>query len=95
MTDQEHLLDFVDRRLDAILRSPSGWGDPFSVENLVLLALNMPRMGGLEVLQEMGADDALRSIPVIILTTSAAINMNYSSRMLFKGNRKVTKATVW
>ena len=37
---------------------------------LVLLDLNMPRMGGREALREMKADPELRSIPVVILTTS-------------------------
>ena len=37
---------------------------------LVLLDLNMPRKDGREVLREMKADPALRSIPVVILTTS-------------------------
>ena len=39
---------------------------------LVLLDLNLPRMDGREVLAEMKADDDLRRIPVIVLTTSAA-----------------------
>lgn len=37
---------------------------------IILLDLNMPRMGGLEFLQELRADSKLRAIPVIILTTS-------------------------
>jgi len=37
---------------------------------LVLLDLNMPRKDGLEALGEMKDDPALRSIPVVILTTS-------------------------
>jgi two-component system, chemotaxis family, response regulator Rcp1 len=40
--------------------------------DLVLLDLNLPRKNGLEVLEEMRADGALASIPVIMLTSSAA-----------------------
>jgi CheY-like chemotaxis protein len=39
---------------------------------LVLLDLNLPRRGGLEVLSELKADPDLRTIPVVILTTSQA-----------------------
>jgi CheY-like chemotaxis protein len=39
---------------------------------LVLLDLNLPRRGGLEVLAELKADDDLRAIPVVVLTTSQA-----------------------
>ena len=40
--------------------------------DIVLLDLNMPRKDGREVLAEMKADDRLRRIPVVILTTSEA-----------------------
>lgn len=40
--------------------------------DLVLLDLNMPRMDGREVLREVRADEQLRGLPVVILTTSQA-----------------------
>ena len=40
--------------------------------DLVLLDLNLPRMDGREVLQALKADANLRSIPVVVLTTSEA-----------------------
>jgi CheY-like chemotaxis protein len=40
--------------------------------DIVLLDLNMPRMDGREVLEAVKGDRGLRSIPVIILTTSDA-----------------------
>lgn len=39
---------------------------------LVLLDLNLPRRAGLEVLADVKSDRGLRSIPVLILTTSQA-----------------------
>lgn len=38
--------------------------------SLILLDLNMPRMDGREALTEIKSDPNLRSIPVVILTTS-------------------------
>lgn len=37
---------------------------------LILLDLNMPRMGGIEFLRALRADSWLKPIPVIVLTTS-------------------------
>ncbi len=56
---------------------------------LVLLDLNMPRMGGLEFLQELRADADLRLTPVVVLTTSnedrdriEAYNLNVAGYIL-------------
>jgi CheY-like chemotaxis protein len=40
--------------------------------DLVLLDLNLPRKDGREVLQEIKSDPELRTIPVVVLTTSEA-----------------------
>ena len=41
--------------------------------DLILLDLNLPKMTGHEVLAEVKADPDLRRIPVVVLTTSQAI----------------------
>lgn len=38
--------------------------------DLILLDINMPRMDGLEVLEEISKDDSLRHLRVVILTSS-------------------------
>jgi chemotaxis family two-component system response regulator Rcp1 len=40
--------------------------------DLILLDLNLPKMDGRDVLKEIKESDALKSIPVVILTTSAS-----------------------
>jgi CheY-like chemotaxis protein len=37
---------------------------------LVLLDLNLPRMSGIEFLREIRADERLKELPVVVLTTS-------------------------
>jgi CheY-like chemotaxis protein len=58
--------------------------------DLVLLDLNLPRKDGREVLREIKADPELRSIPVVVLTTSEADEDILSSYDLH-ANAYVTK----
>lgn len=57
----------------AFLRSLDGAGEPSVVARpaVILLDLNMPGTDGRQVLEQIKADDALKHIPVVILTTSA------------------------
>jgi CheY-like chemotaxis protein len=62
--DGEELMNYLYRR--------NQYADPAlsPCPGLILLDLNMPRKDGREVLRELKADPALRSIPVVVLTTS-------------------------
>lgn len=49
--------------------------DPYNADNapkpgLILLDINMPKKSGLDALREIKANPQLRSIPIVILTTS-------------------------
>lgn len=44
--------------------------DPRQLPKLILLDLKLPRLDGLDVLRELKADDRLRSIPIVALTSS-------------------------
>ena len=57
---------------------------------LILLDLNLPRKDGREVLSEVKADAELRSIPVVVLTTSEAEEDILRSYSLY-ANAYVTK----
>jgi CheY-like chemotaxis protein len=55
----------------AMLRSNNSQPPEVPVERrLVLLDLNMPKMGGIEFLQELRSDPQLKAIPVVVMTTS-------------------------
>lgn len=62
--DGEELIDYLQRR--------GPFADPKASPRpgLILLDLNMPRMGGLEALQAIKDDRYLRAIPIVVLTTS-------------------------
>jgi CheY-like chemotaxis protein len=53
------------------LRKEGRYGEA-PTPDLVLLDLNLPRMDGREVLAAVKADDELRQIPIVVLTTSEA-----------------------
>jgi CheY-like chemotaxis protein len=64
--DGEELLEYLQHR--------GRYADPEAAPRpgLILLDLNMPRMDGREALAAIKADSRLRSIPIVVLTTSKA-----------------------
>lgn len=62
-TDGEEALDFLYRRGRFALRAEG-------LPALVLLDLKMPKVDGLEVLAAIKQNEALRNIPVVVLTSS-------------------------
>ncbi|OKI61258.1 response regulator [Micromonospora sp. CB01531] len=58
--------------------------------DVILLDLNMPRMDGRQVLGEVKRDDDLRTIPIVVLTTSNADTDILGSYTL-QANAYVTK----
>jgi len=62
--------------------------------DVVLLDLNMPRKDGREVLAEIRQDPHLESLPVMVLTTSDAIEDKARAREL-KADCFMTKPVVW
>jgi CheY-like chemotaxis protein len=76
LMDGEVALDYLLRRKD--FQSPESSPRP----HMILLDLRLPRVDGLEVLRTIKEDETLKSIPVIILTTSEAqrdLNHAYSN----------------
>lgn len=61
VADGQEALDYLHRR-----GKYAGAARP----NLIVLDLKMPKLNGLEVLEEIKKDEALRSIPTVVLTSS-------------------------
>lgn len=59
--DGEQAMDFL-KRISDYSDSPK--------PDLIILDLNLPKMDGREVLREIKSDDELKTIPVVVLTTS-------------------------
>lgn len=81
VVDGREAVDYL-RRLD-------GWADA-ERPDLILLDLNMPRMDGREVLAVIKTDDALKTIPVVVLTTSGAVT-DITTSYTHHANAFVTK----
>jgi CheY-like chemotaxis protein len=65
-----HVVSDGVQALDFLYRRNGHEGAPRP--DLVLLDLNLPRKDGREVLEEVKADSDLRTIPIVVLTTSEA-----------------------
>ena len=62
--DGEALLDYLHRRGAYAAPGAAPW------PGVILLDLNMPKLGGREALERIKGDPELRRIPVVVLTTS-------------------------
>jgi CheY-like chemotaxis protein len=62
--DGQQALDYLLCRAEFSTRAP---GNPA----VMLLDLKLPRIGGLEVLQQVKSDERLKMIPVVVLTSSS------------------------
>jgi chemotaxis family two-component system response regulator Rcp1 len=81
VNDGVEALDFLNRR-EGYEGSPR--------PDLILLDLNLPRKDGRDVLAEIKADTLLKTIPVVILTTSAS-DVDIESSYLLHANCYISK----
>ena len=84
VTDGERALDYLHNRGEYADRSE------YPIPGLILLDIKLPGMDGIEVLKKIKEDPVLKSIPVIMLTTSereedvAMSYRNYANSYLTK-----------
>ena len=64
-----HVEDGIEA-LDYLLMRGKHAGRPEGLPAVLLLDIKMPRMDGLEVLREVRSSDALKRLPVVVLTSS-------------------------
>jgi len=103
-----NVLYFVKDGLELMdyLRRQGNFSDPSTSPRpgLILLDLNMPLMDGREAFKEIKSDPELRSIPVVVLTTSSAeediiktyeygVNSFITKPVTFQGLVEVIKQT--
>ena len=71
LKNELHIVNDGEEALDYMLRRGE-YADPESSPrpDLVLLDLNMPKLGGREVLEELKQHEELAVIPIVVLTTS-------------------------
>lgn len=76
----EHSLHVTTNGVDALrfLRREGEFADA-PRPAMVLLDLNLPRKGGREVLMELKSDASLKTIPVVVLSSSGAVDDVLSS----------------
>lgn len=86
-SDLHHVADGVEAL--AFLRHEGAFADA-PRPDLILLDLNMPRVDGRQVLNEIKRDETLRSIPTIVFTTSA-LDTDVVSSYDSQANAYVTK----
>ena len=76
--DEEIMIDLLQKKLTAegyqVLVAKDGLAGLEKMRqdkpDLILLDIIMPKMGGFEVMEEMGKDKALSDIPIIIISNS-------------------------
>ncbi|MEV4221715.1 response regulator [Nonomuraea sp. NPDC049725] len=70
VSNRLHVVNDGEQAMDFLRQKGAHTGVPRP--DLILLDLNLPRKSGLEVLEEVKLDEDLRTIPVVVLTTSEA-----------------------